>query len=139
MMSSQHSNLNLSLFISPSLRFIMELTAWLWLLVIGIIIDPLYLILFIVSLSVMATMNYPGDKKHDGPISIPGWLRIFNELVFAGLLSIFGAYLLFGVNGLIVQSIIVLLVIIFDFPRYLWMLGYKENPPDYVTIIHNEK
>ena len=138
-MSSQQSNLNLSLFISPSLLFIMELTAWLWLLVIGITVDPVYVILFIVSLSVMATMNYTGDKKHDGPISVPGWLRIFNELFFAGLLSVFGAYLLFGVNGLIVQLIIVILVIIFDFPRYLWMLGFKKNPPAYVTMIRNNK
>ena len=117
----------------------MELTAWLWLLVVGITSDPVFLILFIVSISVMATMNFPGDKKHDGPIAVPGWLRIFNELVFAGLLSIVGSYLLFGVNGFIIQSLLVILVIIFDFPRYFWMLGLKKVPPASVTYLRNNR
>ena len=133
MMNSQQSNLKLSLFISPSLRFIMELTAWCWILIAGLTIDIIYLVFFVLSVLLMATMNYPGDKKHDGPISIPGWLRIFNELTFAGLLSIYGSYLLFGLTGFIIQLLIVLLVILFDFPRYLWMTGFKKTPPAYIT------
>lgn len=138
-MYEDKSDLRLSLFISPTLRFIMELTCWIWLLIAGLTINIIYLGLFLLSVSLMATLNFPGDKKHDGPVSIPGWLRIFNELMFAGLLGIFGSFLLFEINGIIIQSVIVILVIIFDFSRYLWMLGFKNNPPKYVSYWKNTK
>ena len=111
----------------------MELTAWTYFLLLAIVKNPLFFIILIISVLFLALFNYPGDKKIDGPINVHGWLRIANEWVSGGLLGIIGAFLLFQELGALIQSLLVILVIIFDRERYAWMLGFVDQPPIYVS------
>ena len=111
----------------------MELTAWTYFLVLAIVKNPLFFVILMFSVLFLAFFNYPGDKKIDGPINIPGWLRIANELVSGGLLGIIGAFLLFHELGALIQTLLVILVMIFDHQRYAWMLGLVDQPPVYVS------
>jgi hypothetical protein len=122
-------------YLPPLFRFIMELTAWIYFIVLAIYNDVLYIVVFFMSVSCLAIFNFPGDKKIDGPVDVPGWLRIGNEWFSGGLVSIVGAFLLFQLLGVVVQSILILIVIILDRKRYFWMLGLESNPPVYVSML----
>ena len=115
----------------------MELTAWFWFLILAFTVNILYIGAFFLSVGLLATFNFPGDKRKDGPINIPGWLRILNEWFSGGILSIIGAWLLFGELGVLIQLILILCVIYFDRKRYYWMLGYKDSAPIYVTALRD--
>ena len=130
---STSEKINPFMILPPLFRFIMEITAWLWLFIAVFSIDLFYIIFLCISICSLAFMNFPGDKAKDGPIPVPGFVRIFNELVFAGLFGIISAWILFGQIGLVLQSSLIVIVVIFDYKRYLWMLGYYEIPPIYVT------
>ena len=125
------------IFLPPVFRFLMELTAWFWFLILAFTVNILYIGAFFLSVGLLATFNFPGDKRKDGPINIPGWLRILNEWFSGGILSIIGAWLLFGELGVLIQLILILCVIYFDRKRYYWMLGYKDSAPIYVTALRD--
>jgi hypothetical protein len=132
-----------TLFLQPLFRFLMELTAWSWFLFLAIIAlgqsnlvnFAIYFSTLILSIALLATLNFPGDKHKDGPVNIPGWARILNEWFSGGLLSIIGAYLLFQEIGAVLQFILILIVIVLDRKRYAWMLGFSDTAPEYVTML----
>lgn len=125
-----------TLFLPPTFRFLMELTTWVYFIILAFQSEVLYIFGFLASAFCLAVFNFPGDKKQDGPVNIPGYARILNEWISGCLLGMVGAYLLFQEIGLALQIILILLVIIFDRERYFWMLGMRESAPDYVKIIH---
>ena len=127
------------IFLPPLFRFLMELTAWGYFIILTFTVDFLYIIVTLISIFLLASFNFSGDKKNDGPINIPGWTRILNEWFSGGLLSIFGAYLLWQEVGAILQIILILFVIILDRKRYYWMLGYSNTAPEYVTVLREMK
>ncbi|MFW9930297.1 MAG: hypothetical protein ACFFD1_12955 [Candidatus Thorarchaeota archaeon] len=122
-------------FLPPIFRFLMELTAWTYFLILAFTVDIIFILGFILSVILLGLFNFPGDKKQNGPINVPGWMRILNEWFSGGLLSIIGAFLLFQEVGAVMQFVLLLIVIIFDKDRYAWMLGLRETAPEYVTIL----
>jgi len=124
--------------LAPLFRLLMELTAWLWFIVLSITVDPLYIVGFLLSAILLGVFNFPGDKTIDGPVNVAGWVRIINEWFSGGLLSIIGAWILFSEIGLIIQIVIFVCVIALDRERYYWMLGFKDSPPNYVSILRKE-
>jgi len=140
-----------SLYIAPFFRFLVELTTWAWLLILGLrtfdinIIDSdvetrisvaswIYLILFLLSLITLSQLNFPGDKRNQG-ILVPGWTRIGVE-IGSGLLGIFAAWALFGTFVGVLQTFLTLIAFFFDRERWKWFLGYRQEPPEYVKAIH---
>ena len=124
-----------AIFLPPVFRFLMELTAWGYFLILAFTVDILYIFVFLLSILLLGLFNFPGDKKKEGPINIPCWTRILNEWFSGGLLGIIGAYLLFQEVGAILQFILILIVIILDRKRYAWFLGFSDAAPDYVTLL----
>ena len=131
-----------AIFLPPVFRFLMELGAWGYFIILGIsnlgqdIVSSLvYFSVFLLSLLFLAIFNFPGDKRQNGPVNIPGWLRILNEWFSGGLISIIGAYLLFQETGAFLQFVLILIVIVLDRKRYTWMLGFTDTAPEYVTIL----
>ena len=132
------TNQSVFLYLPPLFRFFMELTAWLYFIVLAIQDNVLYFVVFIVSAMCLAMLNFPGDKKVDGPVNLPGWARISNELICGGLFGIIGSILLFGDIGMYFQLLLVIITMIFDHQRYLWMLGMRKVAPEYVTMIRSQ-
>ncbi len=135
---------------APVFRFVVELTTWTWLLVLGIVtfnINPfnidfnsrmgveswIFLLLLVISLSLLSQFNFPGDKKEHG-ILVPGWIRISIE-IFSGFIGIFAAWFLFTIIGLFSQSILVLLSFFLDRERWKWLLGLRSDPPSFVLAL----
>lgn len=137
-MSTKNQKTKISLILPAIFKFSMEIFSWLWLLIASITVNILFILAFILSIIGMGVFTFPGDKAHDGPVSVPGWIRIYIEIVFVALFGITASYYLFGEIGLILQSILVLLSVAFEFQRYLWMLGFKDSPPEYTTYWKNK-
>lgn len=119
---------NSLLWLPPSVRFIVEATTWIFLLIYNWYILPL-------SLISLAIFNFPADKKPQGQgigFDVPGIVRILVEFGSAAL-GIFAAYKVSPDLGFYIQCILTILMIILDWHRYLWMLG-KAEVPDYVTF-----
>ena len=130
------STKNQTLFLPPLFRFLMELTAWGYFIILAFTVDILYILVTILSVFLLAVFNFPGDKKENGPVNIPGWTRILNEWFSGGFISIIGAYILWQEVGAVLQFVLILVVIVLDRKRYSWMLGYSDAP-DYVTVIQS--
>ncbi|MHA1990982.1 MAG: hypothetical protein ACW98A_08460 [Candidatus Hodarchaeales archaeon] len=132
-----------TIFLPPLFRFLMEATAWTYFLFLAInsfgqsdlVNFVIFISILILSIALLATFNFPGDKKKEGLVNIPGWARILNEWFSGGLLSIIGAYLLFQEVGAVLQFVLILVVIVLDRKRYSWMLGFTDTAPDYVTVL----
>ncbi|MHA2032080.1 MAG: hypothetical protein ACW99Q_22135 [Candidatus Kariarchaeaceae archaeon] len=140
-----------ALYLAPFFRFLVELTTWVWFLILGlrtfdinilssdvesrISIAPwTYLILLLISLIALSQLNFPGDKRNHG-ILVPGWTRIGVE-IGSGLLGIFGAWALFGLFVGVLQTFLTLIAFFFDRERWKWFLGHRQEPPEYVKAIH---
>ena len=128
---------------APIMRFLVELSTWLWLLLVGlglavdtgrqILPSWFFLILLVLSLAFLSQLNFPGDKKPHGKM-VGGEVRISVE-IFSALLGIFSAWFLFGVSGVSIQLIFTLFSFYLDLDRWKWFLGRKENPPDHVIAL----
>lgn len=136
-MSTQNKSMKLSILAPAVVKFSMEMVTWVTLLILTFTNNILFITLFFVSILFMAIFTFPGDKAHDGLVLVPGWIRIPIELVLVAFLGMISCFLLFGLPGLLFQSLLVLLTIILEFKRYLWMLGFKSSPPEYVTYFKN--
>lgn len=132
------------LFLPPLMRFILELTTWIWLLLAAIFIHYGFAFLLAFSVLSLALLNTPGDKrsadsKNLGP-SIPGWVRVSVEVLSASLgmfgAFYFGQYIFIGLVVLIPQIVITLISFSLDFKRWLWLLGKLDDPPNYVLVVH---
>ena len=136
------------LHIAPIMRFVVEFTTWIWLLLIGIetfgfkVINPdnrmifdswVFLGLLIVSLFLLSQLNFPGDKKPHGKM-VTGWQRIIVEL-FSASLGIFAAWVIFGSLGTIFQTVLSLFSFFLDRERWKWFLGRRKSPPDFVLAL----
>ncbi|MFW9929711.1 MAG: hypothetical protein ACFFD1_09990 [Candidatus Thorarchaeota archaeon] len=121
----------LNIYLAPTLRFLVELTTWSWFLLAALMKDTVYILFFFLSVFLLAVFNFPGDKMKDGPINVQGWVRISIE-AFSALLGVFGAWVLFGDIGLLLQLTLTIFVFIVDFERLRWMLGLRKNPPIWV-------
>ncbi|MCE7736456.1 MAG: hypothetical protein GPJ54_16365 [Candidatus Heimdallarchaeota archaeon] len=121
------------LWLPPLMRFIVELTTWLWLLLFNFIL----LVLSVISL---ALLNYPGDKRPQDTkgigVNVPGILRIFVEINSA-ILGIIAAFEILSVIGLVFQVTITLFSFYLDYDRWLWMVGRKPMP-NYVSYVHKK-
>ena len=135
---------------APLMRFVIELTTWIWLLLIGLaffsidIIKPkenligepwFYLIILILSIFLLSQFNFPGDKKPHGK-TVSGEIRIIIE-IFSASLGVFAAWILFGLIGVMFQSLLSLIAFYLDRDRWRWMLGQLSIPPDYVLALGN--
>ncbi len=138
------------LHIVPIMRFVVESTTWIWLLLIGIetfgfpvinsknrmIFDSwVFLGFLLLSLFLLSQFNFPGDKKPHGKM-VAGWQRITVE-IFSATLGIFAAWVIFGVLGAIFQTAVSVLSFILDRERWKWFLGYREGPPNFVLALGN--
>lgn len=139
-----------TLHIAPVMRFVVESTTWIWLLLLGLgvfgisvvqaedrlILDSwVFLLLLVLSLFLLSQFNFPGDKKPHGKMVL-GWQRILVEMFSAGL-GIFAAWVIFGLLGFILQMGISLLSFFLDRERWKWFLGYREEPPEFVRALGN--
>lgn len=119
------------LWLPPAFRFITELATWILLLIYK---WPL----IILSVPLLSMLNYPGDKRsvEQGVtgLAVPGWIRISVEF-FSAILGIFAAFMVFGVIGLGLQTLITSFSFFLDKDRWLWMLG-KKDIPDFVTYVY---
>ena len=130
---------------APIMRFLVELSTWLWLLLVGlglavdtgrqILPSWFFLILLVLSLALLSQLNFPGDKKPHGKM-VGGEVRISVE-IFSALLGIFGAWTLFGTSGIFFQLILTLFSFYFDRDRWKWFLGMNTEPPDFVIALGN--
>lgn len=136
-MNANNQSSNSSVWMPAIVKFSMEMTTWLWLLMATFLVNILFIVLLILSIAGMGFTGFPGDKAHDARFLIPGWLRISIELILVALFGIVASYYLFGSIGLLLQSLLVLLTIIFEFQRYLWMLGFRNSPPAYILYWKN--
>ncbi|MHA2346802.1 MAG: hypothetical protein ACXACP_08805 [Candidatus Hodarchaeales archaeon] len=133
---------------APLMRFIIELTTWTWLLVIGLTFfnvtfitqkeNPIgeswiYLLLLLLSLFLLSQFNFPGDKKPHGKM-VSGTIRIAVEF-FSASLGIIAAWVLFGMIGIVLQTVISVIAFYLDRDRWRWMLGQLKIPPDYVIAL----
>ena len=132
------------LFLPPLMRFIVEFTTWIWLLLAAIFIHYGFAFLLAFSVLSLALINALGDKRSAdsrnlGP-SIPGWVRVSVE-VLSAILGMFGAfyfgqYIFIGFVVLLIQLSITLFSFLLDFKRWMWLLGRKDHAPKYVTKVH---
>ncbi|MHA1975448.1 MAG: hypothetical protein ACW98F_08105 [Candidatus Hodarchaeales archaeon] len=121
--------------IAPVMRFVVELTTWTWLILLGIqVVDDsermifdswIFLILLLLSLFLLSQMNFPGDKKPHGKM-VTGWQRILVE-IFSASLGIFAAWVIFGPLGVMFQTGISILSFFLDRERWKWFLGIEKN------------
>ncbi|MFW9997160.1 MAG: hypothetical protein ACFFD4_34270 [Candidatus Odinarchaeota archaeon] len=135
---------------APVFRFIVELTTWVWLLILGLMtfniniltvdistrtgIEPwFFLFLLGISLLLLSQFNVLGDKKPHGRL-VPGWLRIIIEISSASL-GIFAAWILFGLTGGLLQACLVLFAFFLDRERWKWFLGLRSDPPSFVKVL----
>ncbi|MFW9905092.1 MAG: hypothetical protein ACFFFH_12210 [Candidatus Thorarchaeota archaeon] len=118
--------------IPPIFRFLTEFTTWSWFILAAFTKNLIYITGLILSIGLLAFFNTPGDKAKDGPVNVPGYLRIVIE-IFSGFLGIFGAWILFGVFGLLLQGGLTILTFILDAERWAWFLGIREHPPESVS------
>ena len=132
-MNSNNQSSNSSVWIPAIVKFSMEMTTWLWLFIATFTVNILFIILLFLSIIGLGLTGFPGDKAHDAKFLVPGWLRIIIELIFVALFGIIASNYLFGLIGFILQSLLVFMTIIFEFQRYLWMLGFRDSPPAYIT------
>lgn len=124
---------NSILWLPPTVRFIVEATTWIYLLIYNWYILPL-------SLISLAIFNFPGDKSPEGQsigFNVPGIVRILVEFGSAAL-GIFAAYQISPQLAFYIQLILTILMIILDWHRYMWMLG-KAEVPRYVTFFQKTK
>ncbi|MHA2224711.1 MAG: hypothetical protein ACXAC8_05880 [Candidatus Hodarchaeales archaeon] len=134
-----------SLHLAPVMRFAVELTTWIWLLLIGIqVVDTqerlvfdswVFLVLFVLSIFLLSQLNFPGDKKPHGKM-VTGWQRITVE-VFSSSLGMFAAWVIFGMIGVFFQIGISFFSFYLDRERWKWFLGFREEPPEYVLALGN--
>lgn len=134
-----------SLHLAPVMRFVVELTTWIWLLLIGIqVVDAqgllgfeswVFLILLVLSLFLLSQFNFPGDKKPHGKM-VTGWQRITVE-VFSASLGVIAAWVIFGMISVFFQTGISFFSFYLDRERWKWFLGFREDPPDYVLALGN--
>ncbi|PWI48469.1 hypothetical protein CEE45_06175 [Candidatus Heimdallarchaeota archaeon B3_Heim] len=139
-----------TLHIAPIMRFVVEFSTWIWLLLLGIEsigisllsshdrkIFPswVYLILLGLSLFLLSQFNFPGDKKPHGKM-VQGWQRILVE-IFSATLGIFAAWVIFGLFGAILQAMISILSFFLDRERWKWFLGIRKEPPIFVLALGN--
>jgi hypothetical protein len=134
-----------SIHAAPIMRFLVELTTWVWLLLIslGLAIDStrhtlpnwFFFLLLLLSLVLLSQLNFPGDKKPHGKM-VRGEIRIFVE-IFSAILGIFGAWILFNSLGVVLQLALTLLSFYLDLDRWKWFLGKNEVPPNYVIALGN--
>jgi hypothetical protein len=128
---------------APIMRFFVELTTWIWLLMIGVglAIDSerqilpawVFLLLLVISMFLLSQLNFPGDKKPHGKM-VKGEIRIIVE-VFSSLLGILGAWILFDNFGVLLQTVFTLTSFYLDLDRWKWFLGRNELPPSYVIAL----
>ncbi len=91
---------------APILRFLVELTTWVWLLLIelGLAVESerillptwVFLLMLALSLIMLSQLNFPSDKKPHGKM-VSGIARISVE-IFSSILGIFGAWILFDTH-----------------------------------------
>ncbi len=139
-----------TMFKAPLMRFMLELTTWVWLLILGLetfnfsLVDSqertkidswIFLALLILSVFLLSQFNFPGDKKPHGKM-VSGWQRIGVE-IFSACIGIFAAWILFGSLGIIFQTSISVVAFYFDRERWKWFLDYREEPPDFVLVLGN--
>ena len=125
MVKSQKNSLMIKLLLPPTLRFLLELTTWIWLLLAG------FWYLTLLSIFALSIFNAKDDKKFEG-IQVPGYFRVLIELLSA-LLGIIGAYLYFHLLLIgFLQCILVLFTLVLDKDRLKWLLGIDAYPPLYV-------
>ena len=124
---------NDKLWLPPLMRFVVELTTWIWLLFFNFL-------LLILSLISLALLNYPGDKRPQADkvtgFEIPGGLRIFVEINSA-IMGIIAAFEIFSILGLTFQIAITLFSFYLDYDRWGWMLG-RKSMPNYVSYVHKK-
>ena len=136
-MYSDTPKLNASVLFPSIFKFSTEITTWIWLLILCFTNTFYFLILFILSIACMSLFAFPNDKPKDGPILVPGWTRILIEIMVIFLFGLYALFLLFGLMGLAFQSFLVFFTVIFEFQRYLWMLGFKSSQPEYLLYWKN--
>ncbi|MHA2090153.1 MAG: hypothetical protein ACW98K_04775 [Candidatus Kariarchaeaceae archaeon] len=134
--TSEQTEKKMTLWKEPTMRFLVELLTWGYLVLAG------YWYLTILSMAMLSTINFRGDKKPadvGGPgYMAPGWARIATEFSF-GVLGIWAAWLYLGSIGGIIQLILTLTSFFLDRKRWWWMLGKLPEPPLYVTYVHKTR
>jgi hypothetical protein len=135
-MVTQHSSDTPSrrIFIAPLFRFLTELTTWSWFLIATFTVHLIYVGGFLLSIGLLGSFNAQGDKRKEGPVVVPGYLRIGIE-IFSGLLGIFAAWILFAEVGVLLQFSLTLFSFIIDYERWLWLLGVRPTPPESVSYL----
>ena len=128
---------------APIVRFFLELTTWIWLLLIGlglavgsnrqILPAWVFLLLLVISLVLLSQFNFPGDKKPHGKM-VRGEVRILVE-VSSSILGIIGVWILFGTFGSFFQLILTIYSFYLDRDRWKWFLGKNKEPPIYVLAL----
>ena len=136
-MYSDNPTLNASILLPAIFKFTTEMTTWIWLLILCFTDSFYFLIPFLLSIACMALFAFPNDKPKDGPILVPGWTRILIEIIFIFIFGLYASFLLFGLMGLSFQSFLAFFTIIFEFQRYLWMLGLKPSQAKYLLYWNN--
>ena len=140
------SKKSLVLFIPPTMRFLTELSTWIWLLLSAIFVCYGFGILLAISLTSLGFLNFPGDKRSADSknigLSVPGWTRVGVEILSAamGLVGAyyFGEYMYSWMVVFLPQLGITLISFYLDFKRWLWMLGRRDQTPEYVTVVHKD-
>jgi len=135
---------SLFLLLPPTMRFITELSTWLWLLLAAIYVCYGFGILLPISLFSLGFLNFPGDKRSieskNLGFSVPGWTRISVEILSAtmGLFGAyyFGGYIYVSLAVFLPQLAVTLITFSLDFKRWMWMLGKRKQAPEYVTVVH---
>ncbi len=130
----------------PVMRFLVELTTWIWLLVAGlgfatgserqVLPAWVFLLLLVISMFLLSQLNFPGDKKTHGKM-VRDEIRILVE-ISSSLLGIFGAWILFGLLGFVSQLILTLISFYLDRDRWKWFLGRNKILPDYVLALGHQ-
>ena len=131
------------LLLPPTMRFIVELSTWTWLILAGFKYSlswyyAIFWVLAVVSIASLASLNYPGDKRDASAkqigLTVPGWLRVSIEFI-SGSLGVTAAFFYVGLAGGIPQLTVTLVAFFLDRKRWMWMFGILAEPPDYVTIV----
>lgn len=118
----------------PFFRFVVELSTWVWLFLIGL------WYIAIIDMLMVALLNYPGDKRPEGEgvigLAVPGKVRVLVEVITA-IFGLLAAVLALGIYGGFLQLFLTMAYMRYDTSRLSWLWGWQTYPPEYVTNMHN--
>ena len=124
----------------PVLRFlVLELANWIIYFILAITKDFLWLIPLLLIIISHTVFNVKGDKKFNGPILVPGWIRAIIEIGFLGSMLVIGCFILFEPIASFIAVNLVIAVVVYDRNRYAWLMNYSKEPPLYVKLFATKK